>query len=255
MTDRDPTQEHPSQFSHEVLDAMTSTLRTFGLPVHDPFAGTGVRLGALCDRLKLDFTGTEEVAEFIVDPRVRHGDSTYPDTYPEAPFVICSSPVYCNGMADHFKASEPEGRHTYRQARHRLLGHDAPLSETNMGRYSIRRGTKAFETYAAIATMCVAWWWPNPVILNVSDFYVGETVFPLTHFWRELLRGAGYKFAADRNVRTRRQRHGANGEKRVPFEQILTGFPAERDPMEQGRELPDPYRELTALFGLREKVE
>jgi hypothetical protein len=261
MTDRDPTQEHPSQYSYEVLDAMTAPLRTFGLPVHDPFAGTGVRLGALCDRLRLDFTGTELVGAFIVDERVNAGDSTYPDNYPEPPFVIATSPVYPNGMADHFKATEPEGRHTYRQALHRLVGHDVPLAETNMGRYSIRRGPKAFEIYATLATTIAGWWWPAPVVLNVSDFYVGESVFPLTRFWRDLLRSHGYKFAAPVNVRTRRQRHGANGDRRVEFEHVLTAFPAERTtrsgsdtPLAEPQSVPEIYRDLTDLFGLRERL-
>lgn len=254
MTDRDPLKEHPSQYSYEVLDHMTPILRRLRLPVHDPFAGTGFRLGALCDLIGLDFTGTELVPEFIADPRVRAGDSLDPTTYPKAPFVIATSPVYPNGMADHFKASEPEGRHTYRQALHRLIGEDRELGETNMGRYSLRRGDKSFKAYASIAAVATAWWWPNPVILNVSDFYVGETVFPLVAYWRSLLRLHDYKMAAPINVRTRRQRHGANGDRRVEFEVILTAFPTERTRGGHTQAVPEIAADLTRLFGLKEKL-
>jgi hypothetical protein len=51
------------------------------LPVHDPFAGTGERLGALCDTLGLTFTGTEIEPEFARDRRVHAGDSAEAGTY------------------------------------------------------------------------------------------------------------------------------------------------------------------------------
>lgn len=241
----DPTKEHPSQYSPEVLVAMTPVLRQLQMDVHDPFAGTGVRLGELCDKLRLAFTGTEYEPEFIVDPRVAPGDSTQPDSYPAQPYVIVTSPVYPNGMADHFKASVPEGRHTYRQALHRLTGEDRPLGERNMGRYSIRRGTKAFQTYSVLATAAVGWWFPSVVVLNVSDFYVGDEVFPLVRYWRGLLKASGYKFAADIEVKTQRQRRGANGEHRVDHETILTAFPREDYAPDQPADVAYAYRKLT----------
>lgn len=245
-----PTEAHPSQYSPEVLTAIAPVLRRFQLPVHDPFAGTGVRLAALCDQLGLPYTGTELVAAFIADGRVNAGDSTDSRTYPEAPFVVCTSPVYPNGMADHFKASEPEGRHTYRQALHLIQGHDTPLNERNMGRYSVRRGSKSFETYAALAFEATTWWWPNPVVLNVSDFYVGDDVFPLVRFWRGLLSGIGYMFAADIEIRTRRQRRGANGDRRVDHELVLVGFPKHRKPeATEADKAAGEFRKLRQLLG------
>jgi len=240
----DPTTEHPSQWSPEVLVAMTPVLRQLHMAIHDPFAGTGVRLGALCDKLRLTFTGTELEQEFIVEPRVRQGDSTWPDSYPTQPHVIVTSPVYPNGMADHFRASEPEGRHTYRQAIHRLTGEDRPLHESNMGRYSIRRGEKAFQTYAVLATAAAGWWFPSVVVLNVSDFYVGDERFPLVRYWRELLKALGYKFAADIEVKTRRQGHGVNRDRRVECEVILTAFPREDFAPSQPVDVAYAYRKL-----------
>ena len=49
-----------------ILDAIAPVIADLGLPVHDPFAGTGERLGRLCDRLGLPFTGREIEPEFLV---------------------------------------------------------------------------------------------------------------------------------------------------------------------------------------------
>jgi hypothetical protein len=245
---RDPAKEHPAQWSAEILKAMTPALVMLNMAVHDPFAGTGVRLGALCKSLGLTFTGTEMVREFIVDERVKPGDSTTLDGYPAQPYAIVTSPVYPNGMADHFKAAEPETRHTYRQALHRLRGEDSPLSERNMGRWSIRSGTKAFERYATLASCAISWWYPSVALVNVSDFYVGDDIFPLVRFWRELLGHAGYKFAADIEVKTRRQGHGANGKRRVDHETVLCAFPkAPSGPAAYSAEWT--YRKLDELLG------
>lgn len=251
--DRDPTSEHPAQWSPQILDAIRPVLQRFHLPVHDPFAGTGVRLGALCDDIGLTFTGTEMVGAFIADDRVKVGDSTDPKSYPAQPWVICTSPVYPNGCADHFKASEPEGRHTYRQALHRLVGHDVPLAETNMGRYSVRRGTTSFEHYAVLAHSIACWWFPMPIIVNVSDFYVGDVLFPLVQYWRGMLQSYGWRFAADIEVATPRQRRGANGEKRHTHETVLVGFPGQRivkSPEAEPESAASHYAKLLRLFGM-----
>lgn len=39
---------HPAQYSPEVIDVLRHLIAP-GEHVHDPFAGTGLRLGALCD--------------------------------------------------------------------------------------------------------------------------------------------------------------------------------------------------------------
>src|SRR5690606_14377285 len=96
------------------------------------------RLGELCDRLGLVFTGTELEPEFIADPRVRPGDSTMAQTYPAHEHAVVTSPAYPNGMTDHFRARDASRRHTYRQALATVLGHDRPLHPNNMGRWGNR---------------------------------------------------------------------------------------------------------------------
>lgn len=51
LADRHPQNtkvEHPAQWSAAILEALELILVELALPVHDPFGGTGVRLGALC---------------------------------------------------------------------------------------------------------------------------------------------------------------------------------------------------------------
>ena len=73
---------HNAQYSTEIIAALARFVPPIEGRIHDPFAGTGVRLGQLCDRLGLTFTGTEIEQSFIVDQRVAHDDSTVPATYP-----------------------------------------------------------------------------------------------------------------------------------------------------------------------------
>ena len=110
------TVTHCAKYSEAILDTFRPILEAECPHAHDPFAGTGERLGALCDELGVPFSGTELEAPFIVDRRVLQGDSrhlyTYPYPYhalprsvPQRPFWIVTSPVYANGMADNFKPS------------------------------------------------------------------------------------------------------------------------------------------------------
>lgn len=220
----DPTKHHPAQWSPEILAVIAPFLKDLGMPVHDPFAGTGVRLGALCDELGLAFSGTEIAAGFIVDERVEHADATLPESYPTAEaLTLCTSPVYPNGMADHFHAQDGSKRHTYRQGLAAIQGHDEPLDDRNMGRWSVRQGNKAWVRYRNLAVEATTWWrWP--AIVNVKDFYVGDEVWPLVDQWTVFLENRDYHVARVA-VRTPGQRHGANGQKRVDHEAVLVCIP------------------------------
>jgi hypothetical protein len=66
---------HPCQFSPEVIAALEELVSP-GEHVHDPFAGTGLRLAALCDRIEAVYTGTDIEDWPGLDPRVAVGDST-----------------------------------------------------------------------------------------------------------------------------------------------------------------------------------
>lgn len=167
---------HHAKYSREVL-----VLMRFLLPpnsrVHDPFAGTGSRLGDIADERCWLMTGTELEGPFIEDARIVQGDACDPSTYP-APlacpvcqsvqphtgmhldkrpllidpnagnismctghargYSIVTSPVYPNGMADSWKKRDDSKHKTYRTALAATTGVDRELHEHNMGRWGYR---------------------------------------------------------------------------------------------------------------------
>jgi hypothetical protein len=215
------TVDHPARFSKELLPAVAAPLTDWGLPVHDPFGGTGERLGKLCDELGLAFTGTEIEPEFIVDQRVHQGDSTTPGSYPTGEYVVCTSPTYPNGMADHFKASDSSKRNTYRHALQRTRGGiDRELHPNNTGRYNIRRGEQIEAKYWRLANQAVAHW-SDRVVVNVKDFYYeNDKIYPTVEMWSALLEKHGYEVLDPIPVETPGQRFGANRH-RVDTEAVL----------------------------------
>jgi hypothetical protein len=214
--------DHPCPFTPVILDHLGPILSRIGLPVHDPFAGTGERLGRLCDELGLPFTGTELEAPFIVDPRVKPGNSTRAETYPSGEFVVCTSPAYPNGMTDHFNAKDSSRRHTYRQALARILGHDQPLHEDNMGRWgnAYRRSKRSEARHFEIAKRCVEHW-PDAAVVNVKDVVASNYTVHVIERWVDLLREAGYHRFGMIEVATPGQRHGQNSEYRADTETII----------------------------------
>jgi hypothetical protein len=191
---------HPARYSAEIIQWFRENPHFDSAFVHDPFAGTGERLGALADELGFTFTGTEIEECYIVDERVKVGNSLLPTSYPVRPFVIVTSPVYANGMCDTFKPTgvcshclglggDPASaealilggpevatrkcpkcdgtgfreirRRTYRQAKASITGEaDVDLHPDNMGGYGYRSGGKAKRRYWDLANAVVAQWAP-----------------------------------------------------------------------------------------------
>lgn len=216
----DPTVEHEAQWTPAILDAIVPLIPR-GAWVHDCFAGTGHRLGQRADLHGWIFTGTEIVPEYIVDTRVRPGDATDPTTYPTSVHTLLTSPTYPNGMADHFKASDPTDRHTYRQALHRILGYDRPLHPNNMGRYNFRRGSKIAAEYWRLADAAVSCWTAPTVFVNIKDVVVDGQVVAVVEPWARLLERHGYDIVKEILIPCPGQRHGANGAARVDHEVVL----------------------------------
>lgn len=218
---------HPAQFSPSILEALRPIIASYGVHVHDPFAGPGIRLGRLCDEVGVGFSGTEIEAPYITDPRVRPGDSTDPETYPPScppsgPWIVVTSPVYPNGMTDHFDAKDGSRRHTYRQGLAEILGYDVPLHPNNMGRWGNchRRSMRVEAEHWRIARECVRWW-PTEVVLNVKDVVARDYRVDVTTEWAMILQGAGYAITMEQTVATPGQRDGANGALRADHETII----------------------------------
>lgn len=239
---------HPARYSKEVVDTLVGLLQSLnamdkavgrrpGIWIHDPFAGTGERLYEIASRLDppAEYSGTEIEKEFIVMRRtsyggVYHGDATNPQSYPTWPYVIVTSPAYPNGMADSWAAQDPSKRKNYRAALREITGEDRELHPNNQGRYGYRGTTaksKKRVEYWRIAREAVTNWdKASLVIVNVSDFIYSKRgvdhTEPVVQEWADLLQEFGW-LTYRVPVGTRRMRHGANSDKRVPAEWILVG--------------------------------
>lgn len=211
--------KHPAPFSEPIIEALADLIPEHVPPgwiVHDPFAGEGKRLGALCDRLGYKFSGSDLEPWLDADPRVDVGDSTRFNSYPfwtGRPFSVVTSPTYNNGLNDHFKPGDTSRRLTYRVAAGR------ELHPHNTGRYS-GRGSKAAEAaYWELTKQCVKHW-PSVALVNVKDSVRAGEVYPLVVHWADLLEGVGY--TVDQHmVECPGWRFGANSAARADSESIL----------------------------------
>jgi hypothetical protein len=243
--------QHPAQFSPEIL-----TLFRWLIPsvarIHDPFAGAGSRLGSLARDRGWTFTGTEIEPAFIIDDRVVQGDATDPTSYPPRllcpncdgsaslplgvtcrahhprGYTIVTSPVYPNGMADHFvsKAADVSTRRTYRHALAAMTGdRTVALHENNMGRWGYR-GQPVSSTsramYWSLARKSVACWSDaEALVVNVSDSIDGDRRVPVVAGWQNLIAEAGWSNQDVHPVTTRRYRNGAGRDARVEAEAVI----------------------------------
>lgn len=224
MTTKQRKVEHPAPWSAEVLTKLGDVVPA-GTRVHDPFAGTGERLGVMADVNGWRFSGTEIEPVFIVDPRVKVGDATDRSTYPRRPFVIVTSPVYPNGIADDFNAQDGSTRRTYRSAKAKLVGRDERLAANNMGAYGYRgqpfHSTNRMMYWRLAHDSVRCWSRADAVYLNVSDFIARGEREPVVSQWIATLQIAGWQVVKSWPITTRRWRNGATRSARVEVEHLV----------------------------------
>jgi hypothetical protein len=213
--------KHPAVFTDSIVTALERLIPAH-VPadhiVHDPFAGEGVKLGALCDKLGYKFRGTDLENWRGKDKRVWVGDSTFAIHYPHDPFAVVTSPTYNNGVNDHFDPQDESKRLTYRVR----AGHE--LHPNNTGRWSGRGSKKGEAEYWRITRECVKHW-PDVALVNVKDSIRSTWdggVYPLVRLWTELLEEHGYGVSSE-DVAVPSNRFGKNGNARLDHEVILIG--------------------------------
>lgn len=203
-----PPPLHPAEFSPEVLDVIESVLVERGVTaVHDPFAGRGVRLGALCDRLGIDFTGIDIELWPDSDKRVKAGNSRHGGGYPKAAtFAVVTSPIYFGNRitTDYMNGPTPDTKVNGRRAYGISLGR--PLHADNLARFARDEGSY-YDTHDEAVR-----WWPDLVILNVDA--------PLRRGWGSVLARHGYRYRSLK-AHTRRYRGPANSDKRASHEVVM----------------------------------
>jgi hypothetical protein len=238
---------HPARFSGAIVDKLRALIlaeypHQDGRPfIFDPFAGTGERLAELgsfdADGNRIFVGGIELQRHFIVNKRlVKQGDATKPKMYPVGTkFVIATSPVYPNGMAEQYDIGEedPSYRPLYVVA-NKLAGGDVKLHPNNMGQFGYRgtrRGGRSVKraAYWELAGQAVEQWtrnlWCQGIYLNVSDFMSGGVVEPLVDDWKALLRAHGWKIKRTVKVKTPRNKGVNNAALRVEHECIVVAVP------------------------------
>lgn len=219
MTDDESIGKHPAVFTDSIIEELAELIPKH-VPddhwIHDPFAGEGRRLGALCDRLGYMFTGTDLEEWADRDWRVFVGDSTDPKTYPIFPYAVCTSPTYGNGVNDHFDAKDGSKRLTYRVR----IGHE--LHSNNTGRWSGRSSKKGEAEYWRLTNECVKHW-PDIALVNVKDSVRAGEIYRLSLLWSDLLGSYGYGVEWV-DVPCPGWRFGANSQARVDSEVILVAI-------------------------------
>lgn len=208
LTGRVPA--HPARWTPAILAVIAGYLERFGLPVHDPFGGTGERLGRLADELGLAFTATDIEAWPDADPRVRLGDSIDPATYPRGNFVVVTSPVYFGNRisSDYVNGPTPTtklaGRHAYGISLGRAL------DGANLARLCRPAGRDAHDA----AHIAVAKQWGDLALVNVDG--------PLRAQWSGILVAAGFHLREVREIITPRLGGGiAGADKRAGHEILI----------------------------------
>lgn len=208
--------KQPAPFTQSIIRQLWQDIPRYvpqGHIIHDPFAGDGTRLGALCDLLGYPFSAVDLERWRDADQRVRFGNSIRPETYPQRPFAVVTSPTYNNGINDHFKPQDASRRKTYRVA----AGH--PLHEQNTGRWSGRHSKQGEQMYWQI-TREVVKNWPAVAMVNVKNSIRHGAVYPLVEMWTELLKDP-YDVIEQREVPCPGWRVGTNHAARIDTEAIL----------------------------------
>lgn len=199
---------HPCQYSPEVLSTL-SDLISRGEHVHDPFAGTGHRLAALCDQLGATYSGGDIEEWPGADQRVQLADAMDSRSYPASPFTVVTSPVYLNKrLADYANGPKPTTKVKGRRDYGISLGR--ALHSNNLARQTGRVSRTA--AYWLGHSQAIRYW-GDRVLVNVDS--------PICDGWLDLLFAHGFTIWDVIPVYTQRYGGLDNAEKRAEHEVLI----------------------------------
>lgn len=229
---RAPSKPHPAKFSDPVLECFGALLPT-GAHVLDPFSG----IGRLAEIGHITTSLIEIEPEWATDIQANALHLPFRD----ACFSwIATSPCYGNRMADHHDNKDtckkclgagyqhdPDGprcktcdgtglskRHTYRHYLDRLPHKDSSAILQWGEEY------REFHLRAWTEVTRVAAPWSH-FLLSISDHIRKHQVQPVTAWHWEILETLGWVCVRSIPIKTRRQKHGQNGELRLANEWVL----------------------------------
>ena len=234
--------KHPATYSAELVPVLRAELETLpryldGLPVLDPFAGVG-GIWEVARDLGRDVVGMEIEQEWaaqapegmtmwVQDARrwalplawssglpglhPYRGMHPYPALHVFA--AIVTSPSYGNRMADSHEARDDSRRITYR---HQL---GRPLTEGNSG--AMQWGPEYRALHRDVWAGCVAALAPGGrLVLNIADHIRNGERVHVSDWHRWTLEDLGLRHVRTHRVETPGMRFGANGQKRIGYEEI-----------------------------------
>jgi hypothetical protein len=240
--------DHPAKWSAPVLDVLTELVEREAeqldrrLRVLDPFAGVGrQRLAdALGSAAVIEVVGVELQPEWGDEATVQGDATDLPAEWSGRFDVVATSPCYGNRMADHHDAADRckacagtggdgdgpcptckgtrlSWRNTYAHALRRQGGDLVPGSAAGL------QWGRAYRRLHADAIMemlrCTIE--GGLVLVNMSNHLRDGEEQLVAEWWVNELLVRQCSIVEVRRVRTRRQRHGANGEARVDGELVI----------------------------------
>lgn len=210
------TTPHCATFSDPVLNKIADWLRRYvpvGNTVLDPFAGTGkVHFFAP----EWDTKGVEIEPEWAdMHNRTIQGDALDLPFSPGTIDAIVTSPCYGNRMADTYLGdAKGSKRYTYTTALGRLPTDGSAATMQWGPEYRAFHEQAWTEASRVLAP-------GGHFILNISDHIRAGVVQPVTTWHVATICHIGMKMLDIVPIRTRRQRHGANGSLRVDNEWLV----------------------------------
>lgn len=213
--------KHPAKYTPKFIPVFSDILTRYNVKrIIDPNAGT-CRIAEVCEHgydgevycvdLEREWLsqGFGKVTSFYL------GDAEflpYKDNYFDG---ACTSPTYANRMADAHDAKDGSRRNTYTH----VLGRK--LSEGNTG--AMQWGDTYRDKYTHIwqelrRVLCDG----AVFILNIKDHIRKGEVIPVTAWHIATLESLGFEMVEHQHIDVPSNRMGENGEKRIPYESIVT---------------------------------
>lgn len=199
---------HPARYSKQLLDIFIDELSGYD-KILDPMAGTGERLRSI--RPDAYLLELEPEWAQISNATVGNAlDLPWNDDFFDA---IITSPTYGNRMADHHNAKDNSKRNTYRHTLGRQL-HEDNSGQMQWGKQYRQFHYKAWKEVKRVLKP------QGKFILNISDHIRKGKVVKVSRFHKLLLCFMGFNLERVHQVKTPRNKNGANGKVRVDFESV-----------------------------------
>jgi len=210
--------KHPAKYSDVLLPVLADAVPPERFPyVLDPFAGTGkihllpnVTLGI---ELEAEWARMHEMTLHANSLNLMRAWVSNPD-WGQTFDAVVTSPCYGNRMADHHEAKDASKRNTYRHVLDRPLtvGSSAGMQWGSEYRLFHR---EAWELAAGVLRP------GGRLVVNIKDHIRGGKQQYVSWWHYRTILDLGYTALTFHCVETPGQRHGQNGDKRIPYEWVF----------------------------------